>query len=272
MAIAEAAKIVFQTALAGTLEFKGFRRVSDTNYVIEGDGVEWRVVFGPEFPDDPGTFREETGIFLPEVDELYQRAFPKDGPVSEPMARTKYRAHYCYNIEVGHNDAQRKAGKRNPDFTNVEPCFRTQEGNQGRREHWTTNGHDLQALGIRIDTYWKEWVWPFLESRMTKKDACRYSDGTLSIHSYQEKFFGPWVCGYKSEVIEELRRRKALAQQSEEDIRKFLITRAKDRYPGIPFRWMLHLPKQEDIDSRAMHLRKEAELADYLASVLGVML
>ena len=53
MAVAEAAKIVFQTALAGTLESKGFRRVSDTNYVIEGDGIEWRVVFGPEYKDEP---------------------------------------------------------------------------------------------------------------------------------------------------------------------------------------------------------------------------
>jgi len=262
MAVAEAAKIVFQTALAGTLESKGFRRVSDTNYVIEGDGVEWRVVFGPEFPDDPGTFRDETGIFLPEVDQLYQRAFPKDGPVSEPMAMTRYRAHYSTHISARYNHTENSIGNVNAKLDDVEPCFRSQEWSQGRREYWVTKSHNLEALGSRIDKYWRDLVWPWLEDCLTKQDACRGMDGSVIVHGFQTGLFGPWVCGHHDLVFAELERRKSESTQSDDAIYKLLLDRKKNEYPYL--QWIFEKPTKADIEDFRISLNRRADLANRL--------
>lgn len=269
MAVAKAAKIVFQTALASTLESKGFRRVSDANYVLEGDGVEWRVVFGPEYSDDPGTFRDGTGIYLPEIDELYQRAFPEKGSLSSPLVMTKHRAHTVFGIIEGFNVAERNKGNASPKFDNIEPCFRRQETSYDRREHWATSGHDLEALGHRIDRYWRDYVWPYLEPILSKESvfvAPKFEVNPYEIYILLEA----WVCGHRQFAIDELRRRKEQANQPDETVRKMLLARAKERYPK--FHWLFQKPTESDVQHWQRYFGRNAARAERVANVLGVKL
>lgn len=202
MAVAEAAKIVFQTALAGTLESKGFRRVSDTNYVIEGDGIEWRVVFGPEYKDEPGSFREETGIFISEVDRLCLALESQSAPLSLPMARTKYRAHFWKTVSAV-IDSSKPYGERDYD-----PSFVPEDVSSDRRAHWATKGHDLEALGCRINDYWLRDTWPWLKDRLTLQTACGPLPSLEWIPGDQRgiwfEFLQWWACGHRDLVIEKL--------------------------------------------------------------------
>lgn len=155
MAIAEAAKIAFQVGLAGTLEELGFRKVSETNYLREAEGIEWRVVFGPEFPGEAGTFCDATGYYLPEVDRLYQEVFPDEKAPSQTMARTRYRATESRNLSIA-----RKVNFPNRDenfqpLAKVDPCCLDFKERGRFRTFWDGKKDDPVALGQRINTYWK---------------------------------------------------------------------------------------------------------------------
>lgn len=164
MAVSEAAKRVFNVALAETLESKGFQQVSDTNYVLKGEGIEWRVVFGPEFKDVPGSFREETGILVPEIDRLHALVKPQDGYFSYRLANTRYSGHFNESMIFTY---LRGTEYEIDNSQHIEPCAIPEERGMGRREHWVTAGHDLEALGQRMDGYWRAHnsASPHLESR-----------------------------------------------------------------------------------------------------------
>ena len=269
MAVAEAAKIVFQTALAGTLESKGFRRVSDTNYVIEGDAIEWRVIFGPEYKDEPGTFLDATGIFIPEIDRLNLALPNQTKPLSEPMARTKYRAHFRDYLS-GLTDRRLSY----VDDKNFDPCFVKLGQSQEKQSHWDAEDQDWEALGHRIDNYWKLETWPWLEHRLSLETAC----GPLPKEEWRANGFrgswgdilGWWVCGHKDYVIEELETIERDARLSDDEIRPLIRERLR-RNSILPFDLVLRRVRQSEIDEWRDYRVREMRLAQDIKRVIGLI-
>ncbi len=265
MAVAEAAKIVFQTALAGTLESKGFRRVSDTNYVIEGDAIEWRVIFGPEYKDEPGTFREETGIFIPEVDRLGLALESQSAPLSLPMALTKYRAHFWKTFSAV-IDSSKPYGERDYD-----PSFVPEDLSSDRRAHWATKGHDLEALGCRINDYWLRDTWPWLRDRMTLGTACGPLPSTEWIPGDRRgtwfELLQWWACSHRDLVISKFSEMERDAAQDDQQIFQILKEKkqvGRSLFLGqfIPF--LFGVKEQKIRDLKHLYMQKNEHMQEII--------
>ncbi len=265
MAVAEAAKIVFQTALAGTLESKGFRRVSDTNYVIEGDGIEWRVIFGPEYKDEPGTFREETGIFIPEVDRLCLALESQSAPLSLPMARTKYRAHFSFECS-SIIDPKKPYNEREHD-----PCYIPEQIGSDRRGRWATKGKDLEALGQRIDHYWQRDTWPWLRDRMTLGTACGPLPSMEWVPGDRRgtwfELLQWWACGHRDLVISKFSDMERDAAQDDHQIFQILKEKkqvGRSLFLGrfIPF--LSDVKEQKIRDLRQLYIQKNEHMQEII--------
>lgn len=273
MAIAQAAKQAFQVALAGTLEEKGFHRVSDTNYVIEGDGIEWRVVFGPEYSDAPGTFRDATGIYIPEIDRLYTALLPQERPLSEPLASTRYRGHKSTHIGHAYTLLNwQNGGDVSKTIDGIEPCHMPQQNSTSRLAHWHTVGHDPIALGRRIDGYWRRYVWPWLEGRMTLESV--YEPWDLPPQSqlvgvHWATLVEWWVCGHHQQVIDRLKRLEAQCQLTDAEFYEKALNKIKadSRFPLL---WRFRCPSRERILRMRDSDRRALDKVETFSKLVGV--
>ena len=78
----EIAARAMSVALADTLLEHGFVRRSPTNYVLDCATHHWRVVFGPGVAEDPSSFREQFGVFIPEYERVITTLFPKNKSIA----------------------------------------------------------------------------------------------------------------------------------------------------------------------------------------------
>lgn len=273
MAIAEAAKIVFQTGLAGTLEELGFRKVSETNYLREAEGIEWRVVFGPEFPGETGTFCDATGYYLPEVDRLYRDIYPDRPAPSQSMARTRYRETASQCLAAA---KELYEPKFNPNFVPLNKidscCYDFRE--RGRfRMFWDVSGKDPVALGQRIHTYWNTYMLPWYRQVDTIEKACApgfpITEALVWKTLVAERVLQWWVGGYKDEVRDWLEIQEMKRHLTDEDIRGRFIELYREKH-SIPFLWRFYKPTRQDISGmRDLDLRN-ISAARKVQEVLGL--
>jgi len=274
--VCEEAKIVFNVALAGTLDERGFERVSDAHYartdLIGEAEITWRVLFGPPGSRGPKTFQDATGCFIPEVVRLCQMVSPKSYANQLSMAGTRYRTDHQFGICYEYSNEKQERYKPTSEFCDVEPCF---DGSVWDREPfpaWQLNDADLKALGYRIDRYWRTYIENKvrnerkinrLQGRLSEGYAL--GDGGLHLGSLMEC----WLFGFREEVTRYAADMVRFADPSEQEVIKVLRERER-KHAMLPFLWRVRWPSERDINFTKNGARRNGELAREFARVVGI--
>jgi len=274
--VCEEAKIVFNVALASTLEERGFERVSDAHYArketIGEAEVIWRVLFGPPMKYRPMSFRDATGYFIPKVERLSRLAFPDSPSASWTMAGTRHKTFGDTDIADRYERTPKSRKMRRSELKDIEPCFHGLPGTHGLlRPHWNAEGADLEDLGHRIDKYWRSYVDPWIARTNTlfregppNRSQFKLGDAPIPLSHIMED----WVLGFKDSVKSCVRGMIESENPTDNEIEQVLRERVRSksafrffsRPKKIPENWYSIFKEGAD---------KDASAARRIAHVLG---
>jgi len=274
--VCEEAKIVFNVALAGTLEERGFERVSDAHYArketIGEAEVIWRVLLGPQLASLPKSFRDSTGYYIPEVDRLCKRAYPNQDCASWAMAGTRYKSHYALPISERFREVNKVRFKRWPKLSQSESCFQDREGFNGRPSHWNVESGDLEALGYRLERYWCNYIEPWYQ----EVDArIRRGPSIQSDYKFGDPYTGVstimkyWALGHHDAVISILKKVVESEIPSHKQLEAVARYRTWQR-SMYPIFWRFQRVSEDAIIVLRNEAKRDAQQAKYIASVLGI--
>lgn len=183
---------VMKAGFGDMLARHGFEPVkrARAHYVLEGDGVTWRVMLGPARSGDPLAFKDITSLYVHGLDEFAEQFF--DQGLGRRLWNTRYLRHHFSEI-------QERLGRRimreweaanpplrprflenlrlmfgpipkRPSIVPSDVPYMTEPGKMSG-SIWDLNNHDVpvKEVAATVGRYWEAEIWPEVQSFLTKK-------------------------------------------------------------------------------------------------------
>lgn len=246
-----AAARVLDVALAGTLEDLGFVRDGPSTYLLDLGELSWRVLFGPEYLKIPGTFREATGVYIPEYERIFLELFPERRRVADRLLGTRHRAHVGQSI-IGAYDVSYfnsfhdeiaswpwpirvlyALGLARRDMVSPKSlicdCPWIELHPDSYEEYVVTDGFDVTEIGRTLDEVWRTYVWPQVTQASTVSGVVDMWFSERRDPVAIDRAILCWIGGDRAGCERVIQRRIDRETDTNEDIRKAILKRKTER-------------------------------------------